>query len=146
LVYEPGQITPSESLAQGIEILKSVQDEPWAKFLYLRELYLPQLESIPAEQVEALRAMTGQTLLEDPADYWTRVRCPVLAIFGEDDLLQPTAKSAALYEEWLAQAGNGRFEILVIPGVGHSIGLSTPGYWDGLSGWLDGLYAEGDGG
>jgi pimeloyl-ACP methyl ester carboxylesterase len=98
------------------------------------------LESIPAEQVEALKAMTGPTLLEDPQDYWTRVRCPVLAIFGEDDLLQPTAKSAALYEGWLTQAGNDRFEILVLPGVGHSIVMSTPGYWDGLSRWLDRLY------
>lgn len=144
LVYEPGEITPSEALEEGIEILRSIQDEPWAKFLYLRELYLPQLESIPAEQVVALRAITGQNLLADPREYWTRVQCPVLAVFGEDDLLQPTAKSAALYEHYLTQAGNEHFEIVLLPGVGHSIGLSTPGYWEGLSQWLDRLYAAGD--
>ena len=33
---------------------------------------------------------------------------------------------------------------MVIPGVGHSISFSTPGYWEGLSRWLDHLYADGD--
>jgi pimeloyl-ACP methyl ester carboxylesterase len=140
LVYEPGEITPAEGLKAGIEILESVQDEPWAKFLYLKELYLPQLESIPPEQVEALKAMAGQSLLEDPQEYWTRVRCPVLAFFGADDLLQPTEKSAALYEQYLTQAGNEDFEIVVLPGVGHSISLPTPGYAEALAGWLAGLY------
>jgi len=142
LVYEPGEITPAEGLEQGIEILKSVQGEPWAKFLYLRELYLPQLESIPPEQVAAVKAMAGQSLLEDPEESLTRVRCPVLAFFGEDDLLQPTEKSAVLYEQYLTQAGNDNYRIVVIPDVGHSIGLSTPGYREALADWLGYLYAE----
>ncbi len=141
LVYEPGEITPAEGLAQGIDILKSVQDEPWAEFLYLKELFLPQLESIPEEQVAAVKAMAGQSLLNDPKEYLTRVRCPLLAFFGEDDLLQPTARSAVLYEQYLAQAGNDRHKIVVIPGTGHAIGLSTPGYREELSKWLDQMAA-----
>jgi pimeloyl-ACP methyl ester carboxylesterase len=139
LVYEPGKSTPAEGLQMGIEILKEIQDEPWAKFLYLRELFIPQLESIPPEQVEVVRALTGPTLLEDPRGYWTRVQCPVLAIFGEDDLLQPTAKSAALYEEYLTEAGNEGYEIVVLSGVGHSIGMGTPGYREVLERWLGDL-------
>ncbi|UCC64685.1 MAG: alpha/beta hydrolase [Anaerolineae bacterium] len=142
LVYEPGEITPAEGLQKGIEILKSIQDEPWAKFLYLKQLYMPQLESTPPEQVAALRVVAGPTLLNAPTEDLTRVRGPVLAFLGEDDLLQPTAKSAALYEQYLTQAGNENFKIVVIPGVGHSIGLSTPGYWEALSDWLDHLYSE----
>lgn len=142
LVYEPGEITPAEGLQEGIEILESIQDEPWAEFLYLRELYIPQLERIPPEQVAAVRAMAEQSLLNDPKDYLTRVRCPVLAVFGGTDLLQPTEKSAALYEQYLTDAGNEDFKIVVIPGVGHSIYLSTPGYWEALSDWLDHLYSE----
>lgn len=142
LVYEPGDITPAESLLQGIEILKSIQDEPWTRFLYLRQLYIPQLESIPPEQAAALRGVMEPSLLEDPKAYWTRVRCPVLAFFGEDDLLQPTAKSAALYEQYLTEAGNQDFEIVVIPGVGHSIQLSMPTYGQTLADWLDQLYGE----
>jgi pimeloyl-ACP methyl ester carboxylesterase len=137
LVYEPGEISPAEGLQQGIEILRSIQDEPWARFLYIKELYLPQLESIPPEHVAAVRAAAEQSLLNDPEDYLTRVRCPLLAFFGEDDLLQPTERSAALYDQYLTEAGNKDYTIVVIPGVGHSIGLSTPGYRQALSEWLD---------
>ncbi len=139
LVYEPGKITAAQGLQKGIEILKSVQNEPWARFLYLKELYLPQLESISPEEVEAAKALTGQSLLVDPRSSLTRVRCPVLAVFGEDDLLQPTEKSSALYDQYLTEAGNDDFKIVVIAGVGHSIGVSTLGYWEALSDWLDRL-------
>jgi pimeloyl-ACP methyl ester carboxylesterase len=142
LVYEPGDITPGEGLELGIGILRSIQDEPWARFLYLKEGYLPQLESIPPEQVMAVKALVGQSLLNNPEDYMTRVRCPLLAFFGEDDVLQPTEMSAALYEQYLTQAGNRDYTIMMIPGVGHSIGLATPGYREALSNWLDGLYSE----
>lgn len=142
LVYEPGEIAPAEGLQIGINILKSIQDEPWARFLYLKQVYLPQLESIPAEQVEALRAIAGQSMLNDPEEYLTRVHCPVLAFFGEADLLQPTERSAALYEQFLNEAGNEHFEIVVIPSVGHSITLSMPAYRETLSDWLDHLYSE----
>jgi pimeloyl-ACP methyl ester carboxylesterase len=77
-----------------------------------------------------------------PKEYLTRVHCPVLAFFGEADLLQPTEKSAALYEQYLTEAGNENFKIVVIPAVGHGIGLWTPGYWEALSDWLDHLYSE----
>lgn len=142
LVYEPGEITPAEGLCQGIEILKSIQDEPWVEFLYLKELYLPQLESVPPEHVEALRAITGPSLLEDPKDYLTRVHCPVLAVFGENDLLLPAARSAALFEQYLTEAGNRDFEILVIPGVGHGFSIGTTAYREALSDWLDRLYLD----
>lgn len=142
LVYEPGDIAPAEGLQIGIEILKSIQDEPWARFLYLKQVYLPQLESIPPEQVEALRAMAGQNMLNDPGEYLTRVHCPVLAFFGDADVLQPTERSAALYERYLNQAGNEQFEIVVIPAVGHSITLSVLAYRETLSRWLDHLYTE----
>jgi pimeloyl-ACP methyl ester carboxylesterase len=142
LVYETGELTPAEGLQKGIDILKSIQDEPWAEFLYLKQLYIPQLESIPPEQIAAVKAMVGQSLLNDPKEYLTRVQSRVLAVFGEHDLLQPTEKSAALYEQYLAEAGNENFRIVVIPGVGHSISLSTPGYWEALSDWLDHLFLE----
>lgn len=142
LVYEPGEISPAEGLQQGIEILRSIQDHPWARFLHLEELYLPQLESIPPEQVAAVRAAAGQSLLNDPKDYLTRVRCPLLAFFGEDDLLQPTERSADLYDQYLTEAGNKDYKIVVISGVGHSIGLSTPAYRQALSDWLDRISSQ----
>jgi hypothetical protein len=62
LVYEPGETSPAEGLQIGIDIQKSIQDEPWAKFLYLKEVYIPQLESIPPDQVEPVKAIAEQTL------------------------------------------------------------------------------------
>jgi hypothetical protein len=142
LVYEPGELTPAEGLREGIEILQSIHDEPWARFLYLSEAYIPQLESIPPEQVMAVRAMMGPNLLNDPQDYLTRVRCPVLAAFGADDVLVPAQRSAELYEAYLREAGNEDVKIVVLPGVGHGFGLQAPGYADLLSEWLDHLYAR----
>ena len=78
----------------------------------------------------------GPGLMGDPKDYWTRVRCPVLAVFGEQDILVPAQKSADLYAQYLAQAGNRDVSITVFPGVGHSLGGFMPEYWDTLSGWL----------
>lgn len=142
LVYEPGNITPAEGLQAGIRILKSIQGQPWARFLYLKDVYIPELESIPPEKVDALKAITGPNMLNDPKDYLTKVHCPVLAFFGETDVLQPTKRSAALYRRHLGEAGNKRSEIVVIPGVGHDITLSTPAYRETLSRWLDRLYSR----
>ena len=142
LVYEPGDMTAAENLQAGIAVLTSVQDEPWAEFLRLRELYIPALESIPPGQAALIKALTGPDLVRDPADAMTRVLCPVLAFFGEDDVVQPTERSAALYAQYLTEAGNQDFEIVVIPGVGHSIDLSTAGYASAMSDWLGGLFAE----
>jgi hypothetical protein len=65
------------------------------------------------------------------------VHCPVLAIFGEDDIVQPTETSAARFEEYLTAAGNSDFEIIVIPGVGHDIDWTTPGYDEAVSRWRE---------
>lgn len=146
LVYEPGGIGPVDGLAVGIEIMKSVQEEPWAEALYLQELYIPRFESIPAdispEDLAAIQAVAARSLLTDPEDFLTEVRIPVLAIFGEDDLNVDSEKSAALYEQYLTEAGNQDFTIVVMPGVGHGIGAATPGYWDILLQWLTSRYLE----
>jgi len=38
-------------------------------------------------------------------------------------------------EQRLTQAGNRAFEIVVFPGVGHSLGGFLPAYWETLSDW-----------
>jgi len=136
LVYNsPDWGTPA-NLARGIAILEPIQDESWTRNLYLRDLYLPALRAIKPEQLAAMRADDGPGLTGDPKDYWTRVRCPVLAVFGEKDILVPAQKSADLYAQYLAQAGNRDVSITVFPGVGHSLGGFMPEYWDTLSRWL----------
>ena len=140
LVYDSGDQDPVAGLGIGIEIMRSVQDEPWAGALYLRELYIPQFESIPSdittEQLAAIQAVTDHNLRVDPGEFLTEVQTPMLAFFGEDDLNVDSEKSAALYEQYLSEAGNDDFTIVVIPDVGHGITTATPGYWDTLSEWV----------
>jgi pimeloyl-ACP methyl ester carboxylesterase len=75
----------------------------------------------------------GESLLTDPSDYLTRVTCPVLAFFGEDDVVQPSETSARLIVEYLATAGNQDVTIVTLPDVGHDIDWTTPGYSDMVS-------------
>jgi uncharacterized protein len=136
LVYNSSARGTPENLARVITILELMQDESWARSLYLRDLWLPALRAITPEQLAAARAEQGQPVSTDPKDYLTRVHCPVLAVFGEEDLLVPAQKSAELYAKYLAQAGNRDVTIKVFPGVGHSLGNFMPAYWDMLSRWL----------
>jgi len=140
LVYESTPVDPVGALPHVIETLDMVADEPWASALYLRELYLPQLAGIPddvtAEQMIALRTAVEANLTIDPADFMTEVRTPILAIFGEHDINVDTSRSAPLYERYLDEAGNDDATIVVLPDVGHDIGVATPGYWDLVSEWL----------
>lgn len=145
LLYGSEDIGPVERFAAGLEILKSIRDEPWAAALHL-DLYLARLESLSAdiapEALAALQAVVAENLLTDPSDFLTRVRIPVLAFFGEDDLNVDSETSPGLFEQYLKEAGNEDFTIVVIPDVGHDIGLSTPGYWDTLSAWLSHRFAD----
>ena len=138
IVYESDDSL--EGLEQVIEILESIQNEPWADALYLTELYLPRLRGVTPEQIASLGEALSASLLTDPADFMTRVRCPVLAFFGENDIVQPSETSARLFEEYLTAAGNEDFTIVTMPGVGHDIAWNTPGYSEKVSEWLKTLF------
>ena len=137
IVYSSGDSTSPRSIEGVIAILEVVQDEPWTDALYLTELYLPRLRSATPDDIVAMRESLDLSLRTDPKDYMIDVRCPVLAIFGEDDIVQPTETSAARFEEYLTAAGNSDFEIIVMPGVGHDIDWTTPGYNETVSRWLE---------
>lgn len=139
-VYEPGTRTPYETLQAGIRILETMQDEPWTNAFYLKTLYLPQLRSITPDQAASLRENYGDSLLTDPKDFLPRVTSPMLAFFGEDDQLVPAQKSAELYQQYLDQAGNKDFKIVVLPDVGHGLFGAEAEYWKILFEWLDELY------
>ena len=95
------------------------------------------MSSIPPDQIETVQIAAEQTLLLDPGDHLTNVTSPVLAFFGEDDIVQPTNRSAELFADYLDTAGNDDVTIVILPDVGHEIVLSTPGYWDQMVEWLD---------
>ncbi|MBT8166406.1 MAG: alpha/beta hydrolase [Acidimicrobiia bacterium] len=136
IVYQSGDSSSAPAIEEVIELLEQVQDEPWAAALFLKELYLPRLRAATPELIAELRASVGASLLTDPRDSLTRVRCPVLAIFGENDIVQPTERSATLFEEYLTAADTDDVIIVVMPGIGHDINWTTPGYNEAVSEFL----------
>ena len=136
LVYEPGDITPAAGLKRGIAVLRSIRHEPWAAYLYLDTAVLPALESIPPARAAAARRAAETSLLVEPARYLRSVRCPVLGIWGADDVLVPARTSAAIYRKSLAAAHNPDVTLVVFADAGHSIDDFAPRYWKTLTAWL----------
>lgn len=60
-----------------------------------------------------------EMLAYNPADYVTFVKVPVLAIYGEKDVMVPARENAASLERLLKQSGNTRYCILTLPGLNH---------------------------
>ena len=58
----------------------------------------------------------------DPVPYLERCRCPLLAVWGADDVIVAAGESRAIFERALVKAGNGYFRLVVLPGLGHELG------------------------
>ncbi|RPI16770.1 MAG: alpha/beta hydrolase [Ignavibacteriae bacterium] len=56
----------------------------------------------------------------DPEEGLKNVKCPVLSIFGEDDVLVPPERNFEKMQKYLSQSGQ-QFEIKIIPGLPHNI-------------------------
>jgi pimeloyl-ACP methyl ester carboxylesterase len=76
----------------------------------------------------------------DPVPVLEKVRVPVLAFFGEKDVLVPPSGNVAIMEAALKKAGNKDVTIKVLPAVGHMLSLPSgktpPGYYDVMIEWL----------
>src|SRR5262249_37368856 len=90
----------------------------------------------------------------DPGPCWERVRCPVLAVYGEEDTSSPVARSVAVVRRGLGEGGNKGLEGKGFPPAGPAITLPragggkqareragaapafAPGYLELMSGWL----------
>jgi dipeptidyl aminopeptidase/acylaminoacyl peptidase len=62
----------------------------------------------------------------DPVPTLQSLRCPILAIFGADDVLVPTEASIAAYEAAFARSGHTNHDIVVFPGADHRILVRDP--------------------
>ena len=140
LVHTPANLTAAEQLAAVIEVLESIQDEPWAASLYLGEVYLPSLRSIPPEQANSVGAASETSLLASPREYFAKVSCPMLALFGEEDVHLPARRSAELLRDYFNEGGNTDLTVVIFENSGHSMNDFMPAYWEELYAWLDGLY------
>lgn len=138
LTYSANPVDPVAEHGKAVEILQGVEDERWTTFLHLDEV-LPMLNSFPPQAWGMVKAQMRALMEVDPADFLTKVRCPVLAIFGESDTSVPVEKSVALYKQYLHEAGNEAVTIKVFPNAGHTIrvgGEFADGYFDLMVDWL----------
>jgi pimeloyl-ACP methyl ester carboxylesterase len=84
----------------------------------------------------------------DPLPALRKVRCPVLAIFGELDTLTPVIATTANYREGLGKAGNKDYTIKVFPKADHALlvwpkpddhfhwPVLADGYMDTITNWI----------
>lgn len=80
-----------------------------------------------------------------PLEWWSRVRVPVLLIYGGDDRRVPAAESAARIAASLLSAGNPDVTVRIYPGADHTFRLppgaggwpvTPPDYVSDLLDWL----------
>jgi dienelactone hydrolase len=138
LVYRPDPKDPAVEFEQVIKILKSVNKERWAKFLYLHQV-LSIFNNMPPQAWGTVKEQMGAVTIVDPAEYLVRIHVPVLAIFGENDTYIPVEKSIAIYQQYLGEAGNQAFTYKVFANADHGIrigGRFADGYFDLMVNWL----------
>jgi uncharacterized protein len=58
-------------------------------------------------------------IMTDPATYWKKVKCPVLALNGEKDLQVAEKENLPAIEKALKSSGNKSVKIVVLPGLNH---------------------------
>jgi pimeloyl-ACP methyl ester carboxylesterase len=103
----------------------------------LRHAYT--LAGVPADSATLSAAVDAQArmmsspwmryyLTADPADALARVRCPVLVLYGEQDLQVPPDVNAPPIERALASAGNRDVTVRVLPRANHLFQETDNGY------------------
>jgi len=101
--------------------VEKVNKEPWFK-----------LTGLPYPVPPTISDGERRFLLFEPIPIWEKVKVPVLAVWGEDDLSVPAAKSKDLVEQALAQAKNRDFTFKIFPHADHTLSVvrSPTDAWD----------------
>jgi len=102
------------------EILATLSDEDKQK-LGDPEVYMKQ-------QIKTLTSPWFKYFLSyNPVPTLEKVKCPVLALNGENDLQVPYKQNLSSIESTLKKAGNKNFEIKSLPGLNHLFQTSKTG-------------------
>jgi dipeptidyl aminopeptidase/acylaminoacyl peptidase len=141
LAYNAKAVDLGTELGEVIEVLKTIKDEHWAKPLHLDQV-LSMLNNLAPQAWGMAKAQMKAVMGVNPANFLTKVNCPVLAIFGEADTSVPVEKSVALYKKYLGEACNKALTIRVFPKASHTIRVGetfASGYFELTLDWLENL-------
>jgi pimeloyl-ACP methyl ester carboxylesterase len=101
-----------------------------------------------ADKPEDIVPSWKREMVYDPMPALEKVKCPVLAIFGELDTLTPVVETTANYRKGLSKAGNKDVTIKVFPNADHSLlvwpkpndeahwPVLAAGYLDAMTNWI----------
>lgn len=140
-----------------------VEDQPFAAFDTLQNNakhydWYPYVISGGKEIFQYLHVI----IENDQTPNLNAITCPILAIWGENDLLVPPRSSAKKYKEVMKQLGNKQANIVIVPHADHTLAYNktgrreetverrekynnspdkifAPGYLKLLADWLKGL-------
>ena len=102
----------------------------------------------PATKLEDIVPSWKLQMGYDPMPALEKIKCPVLAVFGELDTLTPVSKTTANYKAGLARAGNKDLTIKVFPNADHALlvwpkpndqahwPVLAAGYLDTMTDWI----------
>jgi hypothetical protein len=57
--------------------------------------------------------------MTDPADFWKKVKCPVLALNGDKDIQVAADENLHAIEKALKSSGNNSIKTIKLPGLNH---------------------------
>ena len=77
------------------------------------------LENWPILDKEALRRNPRAFLADDPSLVIRKVKCPVLVLHGEKDLMVAAEDNVPAIKKALAEGGNKNFKVAILPGLNH---------------------------
>ena len=96
--------------------LDQVRERPWFRYANLDRI-------MPSS--EGSRLHWAWVANFDPLPSISRVKAPVLLIFGDQDDQQPTAEAVKRWKQGLALAGNEHHEIRIFEGANHGIRIGS---------------------
>lgn len=76
---------------------------------------------------EAIYKYLGVIMAHDHIPNLSSLTCPVLAIWGENDLLVPPGPSAQAYTQTMEQIGNKHAKMVIVPNADHTLTYNKTG-------------------
>ena len=120
LKKEPDNTKASEKMiASYEEILKKKKTSPEDTEKAIKQLHA----SLNPASLTWLRYFIST----NPADFWKKVKCPVLALNGEKDLQVSADENLPAIEKALKSSGNISVKTMVLPGLNHLFQHCTTG-------------------